>query len=290
MKEGGVAMFIKRKCLCVFFVISLLYLVQPAFAENPASQDTPWEKFSLNAGYFISNTKTDLSLGSGLGVTVDVEELLDLDTTNSVFRVDAFWRFTENRRHRLDFTWFSFRRDGNRTIGKDIEYEDDEGNLITIPTGSQVNTKFDLDIYKVAYSYSFFQDDRMDLAANIGLYMLPIDIGINAAGLINVDENERFTAPLPTLGIRMDFAITPKWFLRSGFDVFYLEIKEFKGAIYESHAAIEYLPWKHLGFGLGFNVFNLDIEADGEDYPQIDFVGELNFKYSGLLLYAKLFF
>ena len=283
-------MFIKRKCLCVFFVVSLLFTIQPAFAENPASQDTPWEKFSFNAGYFISSTNTNLSLGSGLGVTVDVEELLGLDTTNSVFRVDAFWRLTDNRRHRLDFTWFSFRRDGNRTIGQDIEYEDDEGNIITIPAGSQVNTKFDLDIYKAAYSYSFFQDDRIDFAANIGLYIMPIDIGINATGLINVDETERFTAPLPTLGIRMDFAITPKWFLRSGFDVFYLEVKEFTGAIYESHVAVEYLPWKHLGFGLGFNTFNLDIEADGEDYPQIDFVGELNFRYSGLLLYAKMFF
>ena len=283
-------MFIKRKCLCVFFVVSLLFTIQPAFAENPASQDTPWEKFSFNAGYFISSTNTNLSLGSGLGVTVDVEELLGLDTTNSVFRVDAFWRLTDNRRHRLDFTWFSFRRDGNRTIGQDIEYEDDEGNIITIPAGSQVNTKFDLDIYKAAYSYSFFQDDRMDFAANIGLYIMPIDIGINATGLINVDETERFTAPLPTLGIRMDFAITPKWFLRSGFDVFYLEVKEFTGAIYEAHVAVEYLPWKHLGFGLGFNTFNLDIEADGEDYPQIDFVGELNFRYSGLLLYAKMFF
>ena len=283
-------MLFKRQYLYVFLAASLICFIQPTWAENPGSKDTPWEKFSLNAGYFISNTSTDLSLGSGLGVTVDVEELLGLDTTNNVFRIDAFWRFTDNRRHRLDFTWFSFRRDGSKTIGKDIEYEDDAGNINTIPAGTQVNTKFNLDIYKVAYSYSFFQDDRMDLAGNIGLYVMPIDIGINASGLFNVDETERFTAPLPTLGLRMDFAIIPKWFLRTGFDVFYLEIKEFKGTIFESHAAVEYLPWKNFGFGLGFNAFNLDIEADGEDYPQIDFVGELNFKYSGLLLYAKMFF
>ncbi|MGD8428755.1 MAG: hypothetical protein PVH63_14110, partial [Balneolaceae bacterium] len=125
---------------------------------------------------------------------------------------------------------------------------------------------------------------------SIGLYVMPIDIGLNATGLINVDETERFTAPLPTLGLRADFAITPKWFLRSSLEIFYLEIREFTGAIYDSHVAIEYLPWKHFGFGLGFNKFNLDIEADGEDYPQIDFKGELNFKYTGLLLYAKLFF
>ena len=86
----------------------------------------------------------------------------------------------------------------------------------------------------------------------------------------------------------MDFAITPKWFIRSGFEVFYLEIKEFTGTIYESNVAIEYIPWKHLGFGLAANVFDLDIEADGEDYPGIDFKGELNFRYSGLLLYVKM--
>ena len=130
----------------------------------------------------------------------------------------------------------------------------------------------------------------MDLSFLIGLYVMRIDIGLNATGLINVDETERFTAPLSTLGLRADFAITPKWFLRSGFDIFYLEIKEFKGTIYESHVAIEYLPWKHFGFGLAANVFDLDIEADREDYPGIDFTGELGFKYSGLLLYAKMFF
>lgn len=264
--------------------------MQPAWAENPGSHDTPWEKFSLNLGYFISSTNTDLRIGSGLGLTADVEELLGLDTTNSVFRVDASWRFTENRRHRLDFTWFSFRRDRSKAIGQDIEYENDEGNKVTIPAGSQVNSYFDLDIYKAAYSYSFFQDDRMDLAANIGLYVMPIDIGLKASGLINVNQKERFTTPLPTLGLRADFAITPKWFFRSGFEVFYLEIKQFKGAIYESNVALEYLPWKYVGFGLGFNTFNLNIEANGEDYPLIDFVGELNFKYTGLLIYAKIFF
>ena len=280
-------MFIKRKCLCVFFVVSLLFIIQPAFAENPASQDTPWEKFSLNAGYFISNVDTDLSLGSGLGLTANLEDLLGFDSTNSVFRIDAFWRFTENRRHRLDLTWFSFRRDGSKTIGRDLTIKDDEGNEINIPAGSQVESNFNLDIYRGRYSYSFFQDDRMDLAFSIGAYIMPIDIGLRAAGLINVDESEKFTAPLPTLGLRADFAITPKWYLRSNFEVFYLEINEFKGTIYESNVALEYLPWKHFGFGLAANIFNLRIEADGEDYPGIDFKGEIEFRYSGLLLYAK---
>lgn len=280
----------KRNYLCVCLVASLFFFIKPAWAENPVSHDTPWEKFSVDLGYFISGVDTKLSMGSGLGVTIDVEDLLGLDSTNSVFRVDTSWRFTDNRRHRLGLSWFSFRRDATRTVGRDFTIKDDEDNEIIIEAGSRVESFFDLDIYKASYSYSFFQDNRMDLAANIGLYVMPIHIGLKATGLISVDEKEKFTAPLPTLGIRADFAITPKWFLRSGFEVFYLEIQEFKGAIYESHVAVEYLPWEHFGFGLGFNALNIGIEADGEDYPGVDFKGELHFNYMGLLLYTKILF
>jgi hypothetical protein len=281
---------IKRRCLCAFFVVSLLFLIQPAFAENPASNDTPWEKFSMDLGYFIANTDTSVRLGSGLGVSVDVEDLLGLDTTNSAFRLDASWRFTDNRRHRLDFQWFSFRRDGSRTIGEDIHYKDKDDNDQVIQAGTYVESFFDFDIYEVAYSYSFFQDDRIDLAGSLGLYVMPIDFGLNATGLLNVGGSETFTAPLPTLGVRADFAITPKWFFRSGIKVFYLEIGEFSGSILEANVAIEYLPWKHLGFGLGFDSLNVKVESDGEDYPGIDFKGEVDFQYTGLLLYAKLYF
>jgi len=278
-------MLIKRKFRFLFVAASLLLFIPPAMAE-----DTPWEKFNLDLGYFIANTKTDFRLGSGLGFSVDVEDLLGLDTTNSAFRAGASWRFTDNRRHRLDFEWFSFRRDGSRTIGEDIHYKDEDGNDQVIEAGTQVDSFFDFDIYEVAYSYSFFQDDRIDLAGSLGLYVMPIDFGLNATGLINYGRSETFTAPLPTFGLRADFAITPKWFFRSGIKVFYLEIGEFAGSILETHAAIEYLPWKHLGFGLGFDSLNVHVEADGEDYPGIDFKGEVDFRYTGLLLYTKLYF
>jgi hypothetical protein len=283
-------MSLKKKYLYVFIAAGLFFSIQPALAENPASNDTPWEKFSLNLGYFISNTETDFRLGSGLGVSVDVEDLLGLDTTNSVFRVGASWRFTDNRRHRIDFQWFSFRRDGTRTIGEDIVYEDKDGNEQVIEAGTEVEASFDFDIYKAAYSYSFFQDDRIDLAGSFGLYVMPIDFGFEATGLLNVGGSERFTAPLPVFGIRGDVAITPKWYLRSGLQAFYLEIGEFTGSILAANVAIEYLPWKHFGFGLGFDSLSVHVEADGKDYPAIDFKGEVDFDYRGLLLYGKLYF
>ena len=86
-----------------------------------------------------------------------------------------------------------------------------------------METSFDLDIYELAYSYSFFQDERIDLAASIGLYVMPIDFSIKSIGALEVEGSQRFTAPLPPLGLRMDIALTPKWFIRTGSQIFYLE-------------------------------------------------------------------
>ena len=44
----------------------------------------------------------------------------------------------------------------------------DNGDKITIDAGTTAEVNFDLDIYQLAYCYSFFQDDRIDLAAGIG--------------------------------------------------------------------------------------------------------------------------
>jgi hypothetical protein len=265
-------------------------LSQAAIAEELNLEEKPWEKFGVDLGVFLAGLDSNIRLGTGIGVDIDVEQLLDLDSTNTVFRAGALWRFTNNRRHRLDLTWFSFRRDGNRRILEDITIEDDDGNTITIETGTTIETFFNLDIYKLDYSYSFFQDERIDLAAGIGVYVMPIDFGIKVRGLLEEEGSEKFTAPLPVFGLRMDVALTPKWFIRSGAQVFYLEYDNFTGSILEFRTALEYNPWKHVGIGVGFDTFGLRLEADGEEWPGIDLKGNVEFNYAGVQLYLRLFY
>ena len=277
--------------MCAFVVLSCFIIAAPTLAEDAASQHKPWKNISLDFGWNFATLDTTLNLGvKGVGVALDAEDFFGLDTSTSVFRANAYWRFTDNQRHRFDIKWYSLSREGFKTIGRDITIEDDKGNEILLPLGTTVNSHLDLDLYRASYSYSFFQDDRIDLAGGIGVYILPIDIGLNASGIVSFDESEKFTAPLPTLGLRADFAITPKLFLRSYIDFLYLEIDQFKGSIFELTLGLEYLFWKHLGVGFAFDTFRLDIESDGEDYPGIDFNGNLKFDVTGLNIYMKLFF
>jgi len=280
----------------LLFLMATGFLVSSAFvfAEEPVKEkydkNTPWEKYSLDLALYVTELNTELRFGGkGLGFDIDVEELLSLDSNPTTFRVDAHWRFSNNRRHRLDLKYVSFRRNGGRSLLRDIEFEGPGGNTIEIPAGTFVESNFDLDIYQIAYSYSFFQDDRIDMAVIGGFYIMPMDIGIHSKGLINEDRTEKFIAPLPVIGLRTDFAITPKLFLRSSSQVFYVKYNQFFGRLIENNLAIEYLMFKNFGMGLGYSMFRLRIESDGEDYPAIDLKGNVEFEYSALMIYGKIY-
>jgi len=73
-------------------------------------------------------------------------------------------------------------------------------------------------------------------------------------------------------------------------DLFYLEIGDFSGGIADINIALEWLPWKHFGFGLGFDGMRVNVEAKGSDYPGVDFKGKVEFAYFGAQLYVKAFF
>ena len=279
----------RTTAICLFTFLVVLFS-QPLFAEEKKADNVPWEKFSLHLGVFLSDISSDLRFGSGIGVDVNVEDLLGMESSVSVFRVDGSWRFTQNLRHRMGFSWYALRRKANKQVLQDFTIEHLDGSVLTIPDGIQVDSYFDLDIYKLAYSYSLFQNDRFDLALSFGLFVMPIEFGFKATGAVTERVNESITAPLPVAGFRGDFALTPEWFLRLGTEIFYLEIEQFKGSIYNGSGAVEYKPWEHVGVGLGVETMQINIEADGADYPGIDFKGNIEFTYFGLQLYTKIFF
>jgi hypothetical protein len=276
-----------RKCvLPLLITFLLLCLAQPALAKETNQAEKPWKRFNLKLGGAANTTDSSVRLGlKGAALDVDVEEILGLDTTTSSFAVEGYWRFMKRRRHRLDFSWLSFNRSGEKTLGSAITIGD-----LDLPLGTQVSTSFDLDMYRVGYSYSFFQDDRIDLGVGLGVYILPISFEITAAGLVTGAESESITAPLPVFTLRADFAITPRWLLLTKFDMFYLEISDFRGLITDTSVAVEYNPFKNVGFGLKLSSFKLKVEAEGDDYPGADFLGSFEYNNLGAMLYLNFYF
>jgi hypothetical protein len=277
-----------RKFIAIMCLLAtgIIFSYSLANAEETTAV-SPWEKYSFTLGYFVSDIDTSIRMGGGTGLDIDLEDTLNLESSMSVVRLEGFRRFN---RHRIDLSWFAMKRNATRTVGEDFTIENNDGEEVTISAGSVVDSYLNLDLYKLTYSYSFIQDERIDLAGIFGLYVAPIGVGISAQGLIDKKGAQSFTAPLPLIGLRMDFAVTPRWFIRYQGQCFYLAYKEFSGSIYSSSAAVEYKALENIGFGLGYDIFSMKMESDGQDYPAVDLRGNVRFQYAGLMLYAKLFF
>jgi len=267
-------------------VASLLALIPvSSYAADNTTYNRPWEKFSVQAGAFFAALDDKVTVGGeGTGVAIDVEQVLGLNAHSTVFRVGGLYRIGEERRHRVDLQYFYFNRNASKVLGQDILVDN-----VTVAAGTNVDSTFNFQILKAAYSYSYFQDDRMDLAASIGLFVMPIKFELVAPGL-GSQGDFNFTAPLPVFGLRGDFAITPRWFLRSSFEVFYLQYGNFKGGLADMNLAVEYNPWKNFGFGLGYENFRIRLVAEGNDYPSVNLQGEAKVQYMGVQFYAKYFF
>jgi len=284
-----------KKVGCIFLIILVSVMFsQPALAEKSADpKDYPWKTGYLNLGGYAAFLDSAFRIGGsnlGIGIDLDVEEFLGLDANDSAFRIDAGYRFGKTGRHKVEFSLFRFDREGSKYIDEQVEIPPELGGG-TIGPGS-FHSLFNFDIYKLKYEYSFVFDDRVDLNVGLGVFIMPIKfgLGVYAGGVGEGSMYESITAPLPVIGLGFDFAITPKWIISQQLELFYLEIGDFKGAITSISVALEYLPWKHVGFGLGVDGMQVRVEARGSDYPGVDFRGDLKFTYFGAQLYLKFYF
>ena len=151
--------------------------------------------------------------------------------------------------------------------------------------GTTISSIFKFDIIKIKYKYSIIFDERVDMSLGAGFYVMPVAIGLGEKG--EERKQQDITAPLPVFGIGADVVLSRQWTIRQNLDLFFLQIGNFKGSIVNAQAALEYSNWEHWGFGAGVDGLVLKIEADGEDYPGIDFVCNIGFSYFGGQLYVS---
>jgi len=290
--------FIFRVRLCVFVTQLLMGGILTGFGADdstPPPEDKyslPWEKGSVKFGGFVAAFNSTLGFGLSGGPSVEVkgEDGLGLDSSLTVFRVDALFRPGESRRHQLDFTYAAYHRDSSRTLSEEIDLGDGQ----ILPIGAEVSTVFNFDIIRGTYSYAILQDDRMRVAFGLSVYAVPLEYGLKVATSSGRSEVEGadVTLPLPALAFRAEFQLIPKLFLTLESNFMYIKINGFEGSLVDNTIGLEYRPWKLFGVGLAYSGLSVSVEQNdiSSNYPGANFIGNVDVRYNGLLLYGKLAF
>jgi hypothetical protein len=251
--------------------------------EKPVAD--PWRRFELSLGYFFASLDSELQIGSkalGVAANIDVEEFLHLDETTDVFRAGASYRISG--RHRISADYYDLSRSATNRLGIDISVDGEVYNI-----GTTLESTYDLRFFNVSYGYSFLQDDRMDIAATLGVHGIDLGISLKAAES-GKSETEEFFLPLPLPGLRADFALTSYLLLRQRLEILWLKIDEYEGLLVDTMIGLELSPIDHFGLGIAYHALRFDLEMEDDDFLTVDFKGELELDYSGLMLYGVFYF
>ncbi|MFV1985431.1 MAG: hypothetical protein ACC657_17920 [Thiohalomonadales bacterium] len=251
-------------------------------AKADESSSKIHDQFKIGFGAFlITNSETTLRIDSKdvpAGVYINLERQLGVQSDDVVGRVEGYYRF--NSHHRLDYGYYPVNRSGTRAISTEIPTNP------PIAAGTVVSTTFDTATYKLGYTYSFYNNEKVELGLSAGLHITSFDLSLVATGgSSGASSSADVTAPLPVVGVLLTYNITPDWLVIYNYQAFLLQIEGNKGSLTDTNLSIEYRGFKNVAFGLAVNRVNLNLDFDGENY-----LGTVNNEIGGFTTYMALYF
>lgn len=234
------------------------FAIRPEGLEPVRTGTKLSERFKIVfGGYVLSDFSSTIALKEGgIGIGIDPAQTLGLDFKNKVFRIDGHYRLTPE--HALTYSWYRINSRGTKTIDEEIEWGD-----VVIPIGATVQSDFGYDILKLGYLWSFYHNDKVEMALGAGLHVTRFKLDLNATVTTPPGasvEDVSLTAPLPVVGVAVAYNITPRLTAAFQSQIFALAFDQWDGNYRDSTLSIEYRFWKNVGLGLGINGNSLKVK------------------------------
>jgi hypothetical protein len=278
----------KKPLLCAALAFSLLWLAlagSPARAEgfDRGSDDI----FLISIGTFLIDFDTDASLDSetlGRGTDIDFENDLGLTSNQTRTRLEGYWRMAP--KHRLDFAGYFYSRKAERALDKQIQWGD-----VVYDVGAEMETEVKSQLFKIDYKYSFVRTSKLEFAFSAGLSTILTKAELAGQGTVSGGGSATFerssksvVAPIPVFGLHGEWCMHGNLYLRGGAEYFAVNVSGWEGKVTDLRGSMDWYPFKHFGFGAGYNVFHIDGNKEG------DLALDFRYGFEGLLGYATYVF
>jgi len=241
-----------------------------------SAENNPWDlPWSLGIGLFGADASTSVRLDSNdgrLGTQLSFEGDLGGQRRKTLPIFDAAYRF--NSRHAIEGSVVSLHRDGEATLAGNVNWGDQ-----TFPVNTRINSDFNSDIVRVAYRYSPWHDDRMEVGFLFGLHYTNLETSItSASGSISQEASVKY--PLPTLGARGSVRIADSWRLAGFGQILKLKIGDYDGELYNFAGGLEWAFTNEMIAGLGYEYYRYSL-ASSKDRAR----GEFEYRFDGPKVY-----
>jgi len=266
--------------------------ISPVRADDFAGDvpDLVW----IDVGGAVNEASTDVSLRgpNGVGVAINFEDVFDLPGTKTTARMLGFVRISPKRRY-LDFGYVDIGRSATRVLDRDVVWGD-----YTYHAGGEVRTRFATQFMYVAFRYDFLHEEKIRISGSAGLTAIRLVASVNGESGFVDDANgdpvtsgfERkgsVTAPVPMVGLNLDWALTKRLVLRTYTRFFRLNLSSFNGGLNENGIRLNWYFVRHFGLGLGYDRSNLNVKELKVGNGNIV---KASYDVTGIGLYANLAF
>lgn len=265
---------------------SLVVDAQSAEAEKPDSLDlfdedteqnqAGWDQLSVSLGAMWLQADGEFDVGLPTGKTVTV---LDLDRVGLDDKDTSYWLTVKWRSRNSNWgAWFgswSYDAAGYRIWEDELKFGDD----VIVPVGAGVATELTADWYILEATYSFIQNDSVDLGIGAGIHA--VDLGATMKGSVRFGENQReeinesldALAPLPNLIGFLHWKLGERWsgIIRYGW--FGLSYDKYDGQMTNLHTLVRYNLNKRWAFEGGYQFVKLHLDIDEARHTKMFDIG-----------------
>jgi hypothetical protein len=275
----------------VLFVAASIVVSARAQAGSP-TEDLLNDRFVIAVGGFVVSSTINGSLSGSANTSdqnIDFAKQFGTDADQTRWRGEVLWRITPTQ-HVL-FSYFNNDVRRTRTIDQDLAWGD-----YTFIAGGQVTAEAKFRVYELDYEFAFLRRRNYEVVFIAGIHLDDLTLKLSGNASLTVDtptgpveQTATFTtrsnsvpAPLPVLGFRGAWAVSPHVYLEALGEVFSISYQGINGNWSDLRAGATWMFSEHFGVGLGYDRF-----ATHADVGKGSFTGRLNFGYQGLLIYLR---
>jgi hypothetical protein len=207
------------------------------------------DRFRVSLGAMKVSSTTTLRVDSSNdvpGATISAENEFGLDSSDYEPKFEVMVR--AGQRNRLWLDYFTLDRMGNTTLEVPIQFRD----VVLQPT-EPVQSELDLRMLGIAYGYSFWHGEKLELAATLEITSIQISAQAKVATeSIHIDQSEDIAGPFPTPGVAATWVLSKHFYLDGRVQSLHLHIKEFDGTLATAELAAFYRVRPNVSFALGY--------------------------------------
>lgn len=266
-------------------VPGLTLLILAAVSSHAQAQDYEYhpalsDNFSATIGWMRSNNSFKVEAegrDDDDGTYVDFQESLGVSDHSTLWNAQLRYKLGRERKWSVFGQYFNNKADGSGILTEDVEWDGD-----IFREGSMIGAGVKMEIARLFFGRSFFKNNRHDFGVGVGIHNLDLsayiegDVAINDEDFEYTRDEVGFNQILPNIGAWYNFAPARRWLIHARVDWISADIGDYDGTMWNTTIGVNFQAWRHVGFDVYWQYFNLNGGAEKEDWR-----GRLDMTYSG---------